>query len=322
MWSVECTSDGPVDDRSRSTHAPGTLIRVRADQALERLGGVARTGRLLRFTSRRQLRTALRRGLVVRDRRGRYALPGVDEAVRAANRLSGVLVEDSAAQYHGWELKHRPSSPCIAVPRNRKLDAARRRGVRIRYLDVDPDRVNGFATTATETVIGCAARMPFDEALVVADSALRHGNVTREGLVRRAETMPDRYRQRCLRVAEHADGRAANPFESVLRAIAIGIDGLDVEPQVWVDDVGRPDLLDATLGLVIEADSFEFHGRRRALKRDCERYNAFVVRGYRVIRFSWEHVMFEPDHVRDVLTACVQGPFGRALDPSRIRRSA
>ena len=99
---------------------------MRPDLALERLGGVARTETLLRLTSRARLRIALRRGLVVRDSRGVYSLPGVDEALRAAGRLSGVLVEDSAAQYHGWELKHRPAIPCVAVPRNRKVDAGRR----------------------------------------------------------------------------------------------------------------------------------------------------------------------------------------------------
>jgi len=54
---------------------------------------------------------------------------------------------------------------------------------------------------------------------------------------------------------------------------------------------------------VIEADSFEFHGRRKALKNDCERYNAFVTAGWTVLRFSWEHVMFEPDYVRSAMTA-------------------
>jgi very-short-patch-repair endonuclease len=95
---------------------------------------------------------------------------------------------------------------------------------------------------------------------------------------------------------------------------------------VWVDDVGRPDLLDRVLGLVIEADSFEFHGRRRAMKHDCERYNAFVVGGRLVLRFSWEHVMLEPDYVRRVLVTIVERgsarPLGRALEVPEDARSA
>jgi very-short-patch-repair endonuclease len=168
----------------------------------------------------------------------------------------------------------------------------------------------------------CAARLPFDEALAIADSALRHVDVTKRELVERAEAMPSRYRARCLRVARHADGRSANPFESVLRAIALDVPGLDVEPQVWVEPVGRPDLLDARRRLVIEADSFAFHGHRAALRRDCERYNAFVVIGYQVVRFSYEHVYHQPGYVRAVLMALVGQPDEQALGGRSWRRSA
>lgn len=299
---------------------------MRPELALQRLGGVAGTQALLRLTTRASLRWALRSGLVVRTSRGHYALPGADEALLAAHRLSGFLVDESAAQYHGWEMVRLPRSPCVAVPRNRKVTPERRRGLRVRFVDLDPSDVSGLATTAGATVMWCAARLPFDEALAIADSALRHVDVTKLELIRRAEAMPARYRARCLRVAHAADGRAANVFESMLRAIALSVEGLDVEPQVWVDDVGRPDLVDRTLGLVIEADSFEFHGHRRALKHDCERYNAFVVGGHLVLRFAWEHVMHDPDYVRRVLVDMVHvlrsRPLGRALDLVPLARSA
>jgi hypothetical protein len=226
---------------------------MRAEQALERLGGVADTAALLELTNRRAIRIALRRGSIVRDNRGRYSLPGVDEAIRAANRLDGILTEDSAAQYYGWELKHSPKSPCIAVPRNRKLIADRRQGVRVRYVDIPADDVNWIATCPGATVMACAARMPFDEALAVADSALRHHDVTKAELARRAEAMPDRYRARCSRVARTATHKAANPFESVLHSIAEDVPGLNVEAQVWIDGIGRPDLVDRVLHLVLEA---------------------------------------------------------------------
>lgn len=299
---------------------------MRADRALERLGGVATTAALLRHTSRTRIKVALRRGLILRDERGRYALPGVDAGFRAANRLSGVLSEDSAAQAHGWKLKHAPTTPCVTVRRKRRLTAQQRRGSRVRYRDLDPDDVNGLVTRPAETVIRCAARMPFDEALAIADSAVRNGAVTRDELVLRAEAEPDRYRERCLRVARAADGRADNPFESVLRAIALEVPGLSVEPQVWVGSLGRADLVDERLRLVIEADSFEYHGRRRQLKRDCERYNAFVLEGCLVLRFAYEHVMFEPDYVRGVLAAAVDllsgVPVRQALDGSDAASAA
>ena len=193
--------------------------------------------------------------------------------------------------------------------------------MRIRFVDIDPADVNRLATSPGETVMRCAARMPFDEALAIADSALRHQDVGPRELLDRSESMPARYRSRCIRVAREADARSANPFESVLRAIALDVPGLSVEPQVWVDGIGRPDLLDRERRLVIEADSFEFHGRRKALKGDCERYNAFVVAGWTVLRFSWEHVMFEPDYVLSAMTAFVQ-PSQQALEVRRDRFTA
>ncbi len=172
----------------------------------------------------------------------------------------------------------------------------------------------------------CARRLPFDEALAIADSALRSGQVTKSELRLAAAKMPARYRSRCARVAEEADHRADNPFESVLRAIALDIPGLSVRPQVWIGSTGRSDLADERLGLVVEAESFEFHGLRRLLKRDCERYNAFVLDGWLVVRFAWEHVMHDPDYVRRVLTAAVRllsgRPDGRALARPDGRRTA
>ena len=108
-------------------------------------------------------------------------------------------------------------------------------------------------TRAARTVIDCARDCPFDEALTVADSALRHGHVTREELTRWAELVPSTGRRACLRVAREASGLAANPFE--------------------------------------------FHGHRAGLRRDCERYTALALRGWLVLRFSWEDVMHDPDYV-------------------------
>lgn len=134
---------------------------MRADAALERLGGVATATSLLRHTSPKKLQAALRRGEVVRDGRGRYSLPGLERAVVAANRLSGVLAEDSAAQYYGWKLKHVPVTPCVVVPRKRR-PPERREEVRVRFRDLDADDVNGLATRPLRTGLDCAARLPND----------------------------------------------------------------------------------------------------------------------------------------------------------------
>ena len=69
--------------------------------------------------------------------------------------------------------------------------------------------------------------------------------------------------------------------------------------------LGRPDLVDERLGIVLEADSFEWNGGRHALARDARRYNLMVIHGWLVLRFSWEDVMFHPLGVKAVLEAAV-----------------
>lgn len=271
-------------------------------EALTKLGGVATTQELLRCTSRRRLRTAIQAGAVVRAGPRRYRLPQLDAARAAAVRVGGVVSHLSAAEHWGWKVKLPPERPCVTVPRRScHLDAD---DLEVHWADLGIGAVTHGVTDPLQTVVDCARAYPFDVALSVADSAVRSG-IAQEDLLLVARESPRTGRGRAIRVMEAADGRADNPFESVLRAIALDVPGLDVEPQQWVGDVGRVDLLDRRLRIVIEADSFEFHSDRASLRRDVRRYTAFVRLGYRVVRFTWEDVMLAPDYVRAVLVDLV-----------------
>ena len=77
-------------------------------------------------------------------------------------------------------------------------------------------------------------------------------------------------------------------------------------PQVVLEGLGfRADLVDVRLRIVIECDSFEWHGKKFALERDARRYNEMVVNWWIVIRLCFDDVMHRPDAVREVLTAAV-----------------
>jgi very-short-patch-repair endonuclease len=283
---------------------------MQVTEVLARSGGVADTRTLVAFTSRRRVAAALGRGEIVRDARGRYALPTADQARREAHRLSGVITGASAAAAHGWELKTQPALPTVTVPSKRKVAAVRRGDVDLRWRDIAPHDVWDGVLRPVQTVVDCARTLPFDEALAVADSALRHGAVTSSEVRRSAEQVRTTGRAQALRVAREASGLAANPFESVLRAIALDVPGLDLRPQIVIAEggwVGRPDLVDTARRLVVEAESFEFHGRRAALRRDCVRYTALTLLGWTVLRFAWEHVMFEPAYVAGCLRAAALG---------------
>lgn len=277
-----------------------SLAVMQVVEVLLRAGGVMPTRLLIEFTSRQRVRTAVASGAAVRVGSS-TALPTVDRALRAANTVNGYLSHLSAAAHHGWELKNPPDRPEVVVPRGRRIDGRHRRTAVIRTRR--ELHLEAPATSRIQTVIDVALDHPFDEALAVADSALRHG-VRHDDLVEAALRLHSG-RTRVLRVVENATAAADNPFESVLRAIALDVSGLNLVPQVWIHDDARADLADAKLRLIVEADSFGFHSSRAALRRDIERYNDFAQRGWLLLRFSWEHVMLAPEYVRSQLEQVV-----------------
>ncbi len=195
----------------------------------------------------------------------------------------------------------------MTVARNRRLTAEQQRRATVHRTTLGPDDVvehAGLRVTSTDrTLVDCLRNLPADEALAVADSALRAG-VTPARLLRLVSAMTGPGTPQARRIAAAADPRAANPFESVLRSIALEV-GLHVVPQVglWRGGtfLGRPDLVDRDLGIVLEADSFAWHGDRAALSHDCRRYDEMVVAGWLVLRFSYEQVMGEPSWTRRIL---------------------
>lgn len=276
-------------------------------ERLEELGGVATRAALLRLVPRAQVDRALARGELVADSRGRYALPVTDEAVRLAHSMSGVLSLTSAALHRGWEVKESPEKPHIIVPRKRKVSPQHRAAAHLHRGDLHRDDIDGIATGVELTLLQCPRTLTYDAGLAVADSALRHG-VTPATLHRVARSARGPGSPQVHRIMRDARSEAANPFESVLRAIAADVPGLSVEPQLGIRTPrshARPDLVDRDLGIVLEADSFEWHGDRAALRKDARRYNLLVVDGWLVLRFAWEDVMLDPDYVRDVLLTVV-----------------
>ena len=274
---------------------------VRAEEAVARLGGTATRAAVLRLVSARALHVALDEGRVARDGLGRYSLRSVGAHIQAANALAGAVSHLSAAQYWGWALKTPPPEPHVTVPRKRRVHPSRREGVRLHWADLRAeDVVTPGVTTPSRTLIDCLTTLPFDEGLAVADSALRSGAVGPSHLRDLVARLGGRGSVTARRVAASADPRAANPFESVLRSIAIEVPRLHVVPQLQIDEF-RPDLVDEELRLVLEADSHTWHSSRAALRRDCRRYNALVLRGWTVLRFTWEDVMLRADRVRSDL---------------------
>ena len=281
---------------------------VEISELMPVLGGVASRSMIVRVTSRRALEAALAAGDIVRVNRGRYAVPRVHQGTELALKVTGHVCLASAALSHGWKVKVVPDLPQIAVPKDRRIDGATRATMDLVWIDLRDEHVEGLATNASTTLEMCGRRLPFDEALAIADSALRDG-FPHQALLDLAAVAKGPGSARLRRVAADADGRAANPFESVLRAVALEVDGLEVEPQVAIRGAlaldARPDLVDRRRRIVLEADSFEWHGDRAALRRDARRYDLLVANGWTVLRFAWEDVMHDQEWVRSVLAETV-----------------
>lgn len=291
--------------RSRLEPRPDELASL-----VRRLGGVATWTELQQAlgntdgTLARRLLAAEASGCLTRFGRC-WAVSDATEARRIARSMRGTAMGLTAAQAHGWKVKAPPERHHIAVPRGRNVAASTRGSISVSWRALSPNDIRqGWITSPVRTVLDCAITLPFDEALAVADSALRARSVSREQLETAADTLPLRGRRRASRVLDAADGRAAGPNESVLRAIALEVPGLHLIPQLTITRphdgrfLGRVDLADPHLRIVIEAESWEHHGSRAAFAADVRRYTGFVANDWVVLRFMWEDTMFTPDAVR------------------------
>jgi hypothetical protein len=288
------------------------------------LGGWATWRELRAHHSKRAILGARARGDVLVAARGHYVVGGLAAHRQLAVECHGVLSHLSAALEHGLKVKSVPTEAWISIPRDRGTRRSVPAGVHLHRADL-PSGTH-LVTSPLRTVIDCARTLPFDEALAVADSALRARKVTVGQLRHAAAAARGPGSVAVRRVAQHADGRAANPLESVLRALAIE-EGFTPTPQLMIAESGLfaiVDLGDEQLRLVLEAEGYETHGTRAGLRRDCRRHTEFTVFGYDSMRYAYEDVMFEQAWTRWTLRAWRDRKAGRIPEsaPATSSRAA
>ena len=184
-------------------------------------------------SSRETLSVLAKAGLLVRPARSLYANPfawaelPVQERARRVIRSyarmhpTWVFSGASAALLHGLEVSNEQSMrPCIAV--TDKSSIRGREGVsRLFLASVEECRIEEIrATSFRQTVSDCLRILPFDQALAVADSALRLTGRSREELVELVAELARNKRgaAQARIVASIADGNSENGGESVARA--------------------------------------------------------------------------------------------------------
>lgn len=277
-------------------------MKLMADvvDVLGRRGGSATFADLRALVSARSIRNALDSGQIRRVAKGVYALPDAPPALTAARSHGGVVSHLSAAQHWGLGVVNRPVLPHVTLEPAR---VRRRTGLPCILHWASVPALDDV-TTPLRTVLDCLRTLPMGEALAVADSALRSGCVEQDELLDAAAKLRGPHRKRILRTAALADGRSESVLESALRALLIErrIEGF--VPQVVVQDgqfSARLDLANPACRLGLEAEGFEHHGTRRALVKDCRRHVNLAIRGWTILRFTWEDVMFDGDWVVDAV---------------------
>lgn len=277
------------------------------ERLLRRRGGSATFAELRATVSGRAIRSALSDGSIHRIAKGVYALPPAADPLAAARAQGGVVSHQSAAVLHGFEVLDLPTTTQVTVPRGQHLRSST---IDCQLYWADDVPVVDGRTTKLRTVLDCARTLPFEAGLCVADSALRKGAIQKDRLLLALAELRGPGARRARRVAEAADGRAESPLESVLRAVLLEAGICGFVPQVVVRDdafSARLDLGHPALKLALEADSFAHHGTRDALARDCRRHTNLTIRGWQLLRFSWEDVMLNPGWVLKAVRQAMSG---------------
>lgn len=269
------------------------------DQWVRARGGVAHSGALHDAGfSKHRIASAVAAGILVRVRRSWLTIPEADAAVIAAADAGGRLTCVSAAARRGLWVPDTGSAPHVAVARSSSARAGDGIHLHRARAPVPLPRTDPHEH-ALNVLFHVARCLPRGDALAVWESALRTGAVDAEVLAR--------VQWRSTRAAELAavsdslsDSGIETAFASLMRS-----SGVAMRQQVWID--GHP--LDGLIGarLAVQLDGFAHHqgrDRRRDLRADAR----LVLRGYTVLRFDYQQVLFDAGYVREtVLLAIAQG---------------
>jgi very-short-patch-repair endonuclease len=106
-------------------------------------------------------------------------------------------------------------------------------------------------------------------------------------------------RLRSLR--DRAASGSRSEAEQRMAALLTRVGGTWVPNHTIHDEQGRVlaeiDFAHLELKIAIEVDGRAFHSDRRSFERDRERQNMLVLRGWVVLRFTWERLVHGPDGV-------------------------
>jgi hypothetical protein len=280
-------------------------------------------------TSPGQIRRLVRRGALLRLSYGTYAPAALiaTEAGEYAARVAAALVvtgHGAVASHHTAALIHELDMlgqvPRDLVAVTRPLGGAGSRtgspGVRVHIAALPAGHLTvrrGLpVTSSARTVVDLARASSFCASVVVADSALRAGQVSKAELdlcITHCPGWPGI--QSARRVAAFADARSESVLESISR-VAFHDHGLPApDLQAWVGDedhiIGRADFLWRAYRTVGEADGAVKYADPARAMAQLDRDARLRAAGFEVVHFTWQQITRTPGRV----VASIKVAFGR-----------
>jgi very-short-patch-repair endonuclease len=250
----------------------------------------------------RALASAVRTGLLLRVRRGYYALPTTETSVIEAVRIGGRVSCVSAAELQGvWV----PNPPFAHV--SLAHTASRLRSPRSRFVRLSPDNLGGcelhwwpllgqvnesvHSVSLIDSLAHIIRCQPRPIAVAALDSALFEKKIASADLDQIFGGVPAKFRL----LRGDIDARCMSGLETIVRLMMLDA-GLSCVPQVWFARVGCVDLVVEGC-VVVETDGHRGHDGAEASARDYARDTELAALGYIVLRFNYRQVMFQPDAV-------------------------
>lgn len=282
-------------------------------------GGIVRGAELIAHVGRAEFNRALGANEIKRQSRGIYvaATPIVEQL--KASELRGTVSHLTAAWHWNIGITTRPLRWDVTVPSNSYRKSVPDE-VALWYREVSAEDRDGHYTNPLRTVVDCLRDTPEPHGLAVLEHAVAVGLVGIDDVAARVNALRGPGSAKARWVLSWYDARASPPLESALRAILLTAGIACFEPQLEIMDgatrLARVDLGDPRTGVLIEADSFRWHGAQVQLANDAERYDELVARGYRVLRFAFDHVASRGGWIVEVVRRTLALARGTSVMPT------
>ncbi len=240
--------------------------------------------------SKLDLTDAVKAGVLLRPRRGIYALAGTGTGVLDALRRRGRLACLSAARQYGlWSLDNPPTQEHFWFDPLHSIDLARMRAGRSGDAHHRDERI-GEPDLLSVSVPHCLIQLAWcqgEEAFFVSlESALRQGLISRARLSSLRGRLPRSFEW----LLDFARSDADSGLESLLR-LRLHRLGISVATQVQIPGVGRVDFVIGDC-LIVEADGELNHAGAKRHK-DLERDAHAMIQGYVTLRFDYAQIVHE-----------------------------